>query len=161
MSTNAEGASESEEQMICPSCHAPNSPLAGFCVSCRAPLNSTVMLDPMGQIEAEGFALREATLGKPKLIVVLGIWLLLFPLVVTFGFIAAMDLSLDYPPLADRLPSLVLPSLVTLFCLIVLYKATANYRRRSREQKESISEGSAVLERAAGPRLNKPASSED
>lgn len=141
MSTPPESGPESEERVICPSCHALNAPLAGYCVSCHAPLNSTIMLDPMGQIEAEGFALREATVGRPKLIVVVGFWLLLFPLIVMCSYVVATtspwifgSKSLMLEVRITLLTLLLGPVFAAVFGAVVLYKATINYWRRSRQK---------------------------
>ena len=51
------------------------------------------MLDPMGQIQAQGFAFRQATTGKPNLMVVVGIWLLFFPVLMAAGLIIALAIT--------------------------------------------------------------------
>ncbi len=74
---------------LCPSCAALIDTNEMFCPECGAPISSVATLDPMQTIRAEGFLLRKATEGKPKLIVVIGVWLLFFPFPIAGLLIAA------------------------------------------------------------------------
>ena len=65
--------------IACASCLAQNYESASHCQSCGYQLDSTSTLDPLKTIQAEGFMLRKATEGKPKFIVVLGIWIIFLP----------------------------------------------------------------------------------
>ena len=94
------------------------------------------MLDPMGQIQAEGFALRQATTGKPNLVVVIGIWLLFFPVLIAFGLIVAIEVKLGFSWSGTELVELAMPILIALFSTVLLYKTTANYLRRRKEANE-------------------------
>ena len=79
----------SGESVVCPTCHALNVPDVAFCRRCGAPIGFISTIGPLETAYAEGFALRQAVQGRPKFVVVLGIWLLFFPVLVTtigFGF---------------------------------------------------------------------------
>ena len=65
--------------VLCPHCAASNGPVADFCVKCGAPLSVIAMTDPLRETLSAGFLYREATGGKPKRIVVVGIWLVFLP----------------------------------------------------------------------------------
>jgi hypothetical protein len=67
------------EYALCPSCVFPNVPDVQWCKRCGAPLNFISTIGPLEHLYAEGFAYRRAVRGRPKFVVVLGIWLLFLP----------------------------------------------------------------------------------
>ena len=71
--------SSEKDLTVCASCLAQNYESASHCQNCGYQLDSTSTLDPLKTIQAEGFMLRKATEGKPKFIVVLGIWIMFLP----------------------------------------------------------------------------------
>ncbi|PYJ57319.1 MAG: hypothetical protein DME24_19570 [Verrucomicrobia bacterium] len=71
------------ESMICPACHTLNVPGVAFCRRCGGPLGFISTIGPLETAYAEGFAYRQAVQGRPKFIVVLGIWLIFFPILIT------------------------------------------------------------------------------
>lgn len=71
--------SPSGEYALCPSCVFPNVPDVQWCKQCGAPMNFISTIGPLERCYAEGFAYRRAVRGRPKFIVVLGIWFLFFP----------------------------------------------------------------------------------
>ena len=79
-------------------CMAPNEPSAHFCTKCGAPLSSYASTGPFESLFAEGAVYRQAA-GRPrKLIVVLGVWLIFIPMMLSglailnagFGFFGAL-----------------------------------------------------------------------
>lgn len=70
---------EGNETIICPSCLAQISPSETFCHACGAPVGTTAALDPINSIRAQRFLISRALEGRPKLIVLLGIWMLNLP----------------------------------------------------------------------------------
>lgn len=76
---DAEGESDAPESVLCPHCAATNLSAADFCHRCGAPLSVIATTDPLRSTISEGFLYREATQGTPKLIVVVGIWLIFLP----------------------------------------------------------------------------------
>jgi hypothetical protein len=91
------------------------------------------MLDPMGQIQAEGFAWRQATTGKPNLMVVIGVWIFFLPALLAFGLIIVLKLTEGFRWTLEDLIGLAMPILAALVSAVLLYKTTANYRRRRKE----------------------------
>jgi len=69
--------------MICPTCHTLNVPGVAFCRRCGGPLGFISTIGPLETAYTEGFAYRQAVQGRPKFIVVLGIWLIFFPILIT------------------------------------------------------------------------------
>jgi len=76
----AQAETESSEAqampVLCPHCMQPNTEGADFCVKCGTPLTAHAEIDPMGRIFAQGDTFRKAVAGSPKLIVVVGMWLI-------------------------------------------------------------------------------------
>jgi len=80
--------------------------------------------DPMQSIRAEGFGYRSAVEGPPKLIVLIGMWLLFGPLAVG----AANMIIAGGRGLLAMIP----PILLFLCSTVVVYRVTRNYVVRSR-----------------------------
>ena len=144
--------------MICPSCHAPNVPYARYCVGCHVPLDTTVMLGPIGQSDAEGFALREATTGNARPIVVIGVWLTFIPVLCGFGMLVFSDLASDGVWSGERLLALTLPLGVVLFSLVLLYQTTANFIGRCRASRNNtgVADSSGELREVCRLRPTRP-----
>ena len=125
MSTESEPPDPSEEGVLCPKCLLANPPSAAFCSDCGAPIGMVTTVDPMQQIYSEGFAYRSAVDGPPRLIVVIGMWMIfgpmaLLPLVPLFTRIASVD--------SEEIVYLFL----ALFSIVILYRTTKNYVVKSR-----------------------------
>ena len=120
MSANNES---SLERQLCISCLAPNLPDAHFCVSCGAPLDSYSATAPFERILAQGYGFRSAVTGRPRLVVVVGMWILFFPGVLTFilrlGFVLFCR-----PPLS--LEDLVIV-LYAFAGVVLIFRVTKNY----------------------------------
>jgi len=111
-----------EEQQLCISCLAPNEPEAHFCKKCGAPLDSYSATAPFERTLAQGYAFRAAVTGKPRLIVVIGMWILFFP-AVCVGIIGLYAALTRQTPLQFSLISLVIGCIGS----ILIYKTTKNY----------------------------------
>ncbi|HKR00351.1 MAG TPA: zinc ribbon domain-containing protein [Pyrinomonadaceae bacterium] len=113
------------ETLTCPSCLTVNQHSAGFCKECGAPIGAVSTLDPMQTIQSEGFLFRKAVTGRPKPIVLLGIWILNLPaFAVSLG--VAIYLLLNKRGWADFIFfwGAVAISFIT---FVILYKVTRNY----------------------------------
>ena len=119
-----------QERMLCTSCLHPNEPDAKYCQSCGAPLGPTAAWGPWEQTQAEGFAIRQATTTeRPRLILVLGVWLIFLPMWIVSALLlfimTVKDTSWDVEDkywMVIWLGALVLST-------ALLYRSTANYRR--------------------------------
>ena len=67
-----------QEAALCPFCLFPNLPDRGWCKQCGTPFNTSV-LGPFEGALAEGFMWRSAVRGRPRLWVLLVIWVIFFP----------------------------------------------------------------------------------
>ncbi|HSG72341.1 MAG TPA: zinc ribbon domain-containing protein [Planctomycetaceae bacterium] len=144
-----------KEVLVCPSCFEPLLPHAHLCSNCGAPVSARAMMDPLASIWGEGYAYRQATKSgaRPNRVVLIGIWLIFFPGVLTIGMMllefaaqAVKDLSQFRNPFAPRgLGITTTPFTVFVLILIlgiqsaILIRVTRNYRR-SRKIVESDQE---------------------
>lgn len=111
----------------------PNDASDNSCQNCRAPLGETNGLDPVQSIRDEGFLLRRAASGQPKIIVVLGTWILFLPWI-----IGTVALEITIIANWDGLPSYIFflaGIALFLFAVILLYTVTKNYRK-ARDENE-------------------------
>ncbi|MEZ5425802.1 MAG: hypothetical protein R2747_06030 [Pyrinomonadaceae bacterium] len=67
---------------ICLNCMSPNDPNEVFCRTCNDSLSLTSNTDPVQGLHGEGVAYRKAVEGKPKPVVLIGVWLLFAPVLV-------------------------------------------------------------------------------
>ena len=134
-----------EDRLICPHCARPIGRFDHFCPSCRGPVTAHASIDPLGQVYAAGHGYRRATSGRPKLIVLLGMWLifglqipiLLWCVILTLSNIIAPGRSYEFGDggivvtvsegrLVEILKLILIVGLLTLHCA-VLRKVTGRY----------------------------------
>lgn len=65
--------------VICLGCAKPNPEGIHFCSECGAPLTSFATTSPFEGTLARGYAYHQAVTGRPRLIVLAGVWLTMFP----------------------------------------------------------------------------------
>lgn len=118
-------AAETEKAITCPSCQTVNPEFEPFCRKCGAPIGATATLDPLNVIRAEGHLFRRALEGRPKLVVLLGVWILFGPLLVVTTF-SAFNLVLNRSSRADFVFFWFAVGLAYLSA-VVLYRVTKNY----------------------------------
>ena len=112
-------------ELICPSCVRPTRPFESFCHNCGAPIGATATLDPIQSINAQGFLFRKALEGRPKPIVVAGIWLTFFPTLLA-SLYAATYLILNRTRFADFFFFWAFIGLGYV-AFVILYRITKNY----------------------------------
>lgn len=125
-------STESDETITCVSCMTPNRVTDARCRKCGYPIGSTVNLDPMQTIQTEGLLLRKALEGRPKLIVLLGVWILFLP-VLLVGAGGALYFVLNPRALSDLIFFGALLGL-SYIAFIILYRITKNYLTISKSQ---------------------------
>ncbi len=119
--------------VVCPKCLHANSEAAAFCADCGAPIGMVATIDPIQHIHAEGFGYRSAVEGPPKLIIVIGMWLIFGPTVLVVPFIIR-----DASSFGD--PGSIFFGLIVLCYAIILYRTTKNYIVKSRVCREPARE---------------------
>jgi hypothetical protein len=82
-------------------------------------------LDPIKAIQTEGFLFRKALEGKPKLIVLLGMWILHLPVLVV-GIGVAVYLLLNLRSRSEFVFIFAMGGL-SYYAFVVLYRVTKNY----------------------------------
>ena len=118
----------SDEKIVCTSCHAHNTPAAVFCRRCGAPISFISTIGPMETLYAEGFAYRQALQGRPKFVVVLGIWLVFFP--AFLGFVGGMFLILGGFIVIGGPAAFIFFALfagLSAICAVMIYRVTRNF----------------------------------
>ena len=118
---------DEKSTVICLSCMMPNDGMDNSCRNCGAALSTGSSLDPVQTLQNEGALLRKAVSARPKLIVLIGTWILFVPWIVGTIFLEIQILE-NW----DGLPSMVFFLLgVALFlaAVIIIYSVTRNYQR--------------------------------
>jgi hypothetical protein len=113
------------EEIMCPSCLTTNVPFAPFCDSCGAPIGTTATLDPIQSINTQGFLFRKALEGRPKPIVLTGLWLMFFPALLG-SLYAATHFILNRTGIADFFFFCVFVGFGYV-AFVILYRVTRNY----------------------------------
>lgn len=128
-------ASNPAPLLICTSCGVHQSAAAHLCRSCGAPLTPFAHSDPVLGIQARGFALHKATTEPKKLIVVVGTWIWMVPLLIVGLFFSSVGAgALFYGAREGRtfealagLPCGLLGVLFVGIAVAILYRTTAGY----------------------------------
>lgn len=117
---------------LCTSCLQENDFGAVYCRHCNAALGLTENPDPLQRLSHEGVVYSKAVEGKPKLVVLIGVWLMFAPVFVVSAFSAV---SLIFEGEGGSLSFVLFWVLVVsaFFSLTMVYKVTKNYYK-SREK---------------------------
>jgi hypothetical protein len=127
---------KSNDLILCQSCLTPNEPFKDFCRRCGSPIGAIATLDPIQSIETQGFLFRKALEGRPRPIVLAGIWLIFFPVLIG-SLYAATYLLLNRSGFGDFFFFWAFVGLAFV-SLIVLYRITRNYLTRPRQSTGTI-----------------------
>lgn len=154
-----------QDNLVCPHCIEPIGRFDHFCPHCSKPVTTHASIDPMGQVYSAGQAYQNAT-EKPRLMVVVGMWLIFGPQVPLLIFDLFASLSSLFRPnhtysvgdgssmtiisdgiVPDLVKLLVVIGLLALYGLI-LRKVTMRYlvaRRAARpENEEPLNEDNSM-----------------
>ena len=116
---------DADELIPCISCLAENRRFESFCHRCGAPVSTTATLAPVQTIQTEGFLLRKALERRPKLMVLVGVWILHLPVLV-LGVCVAIFIIFSQRGIVGFFFFWVMIALST-FAAIILYRITKNY----------------------------------
>ena len=110
---------------VCFSCMQPNEVGDKVCIYCDAPISETLSTDPLQVAYGKGRNYRRAVIGKPKPIVVLGVWLAFLP-----TFVVSLGVVLETLFNRSGTTGIIL-FLITFFLTVfsagMLYRVTKNY----------------------------------
>lgn len=113
------------ETITCPSCMTLSSQAAEFCHKCGYPIGRVATLDPVQTIRAQGYLFRKATEGRPKPIVLLGMWICCLPCLV-IGVYVALRLILNPTAFSDFFFFWASVA-ISYGSFVILYRTTKNY----------------------------------
>ena len=113
------------ETFACFSCMQPNEFGTKFCKFCNAPISQTSSSDPLQIAYGEGMAYRKAVEGKPRLLVVIGVWIMFFPTMIVSFFLGLETLLNGYGSMGFVIFWIMF--LLTAFSLVMIYRVTKNY----------------------------------
>jgi len=152
--TDADDTTPPDGSLLCTSCLQPNPPETPFCKRCGAPIGAISAVGPLESLYAEGFAYRKATEGKPKTIVLIGMWLLFLPPLA--GTIVLMADTANHRQGWSAVLQLIWFLLLAIVFVIILTKVTMNYCKKSQAAPDNEQGGSPPAEPApanpaAGP----------
>jgi hypothetical protein len=133
-----------EERQLCISCLAPNFSDAHFCEKCGAPLDSYAATAPFEQIFAQGHAFRSATTGKPKLVVMIGMWLLFLPSIL----ILFVQFRLYYTEQFPIFPTILISLPYAIIGSALIFHTTKNYLKKT---SDNTSNNDTEQDAAANP----------
>ena len=126
---------DDDQKIACLSCLAENHAAESFCRKCGAPIGATATLDPLKAIHAQGYLFRTALKGRPRFIVLLGIWIMFLPVLVVSVSVALYLISNRSRP-SDVVFFWAMAGL-SYVSFVVLYKVTRNYFTIPRADKKS------------------------
>ncbi|MFT5387851.1 MAG: hypothetical protein ACI9E5_000986 [Candidatus Omnitrophota bacterium] len=114
---------QGSDPRLCPNCMIANSEQQNFCTKCGLPMGDLVTIDPINRLWAQGWMYRQVLTGKPKLIVLFGIWVL------CGGAILGVVMIGFTPDVGWLLSCLIAP--IVLINAIIIYRVTRNYFSKS------------------------------
>ncbi|MGI8786309.1 MAG: hypothetical protein ACR2HG_00925 [Pyrinomonadaceae bacterium] len=112
--------------VLCLSCMKENDDGAIFCKYCNAPLSLTNNPDPLQRLATEGAIYSKAVEGKPKLIVLIGVWVIFFPVLV-FSVPMAISIAVGGESGSSSFLMFWLMIISAFFSATMIYKVTKNY----------------------------------
>jgi len=116
--------------IVCPGClhEQPEGP--HFCAKCGAPLTAFSTVGPFERIFAQGHMFRRAVSGPTRPIVVIGMWVLLAPQLLTLAFTTH---GID----STECGGFLVFAAIALAYSVLLYRVTKNYINRRKSEKTS------------------------
>jgi hypothetical protein len=129
MDANSRGDNKADipQQVVCPNCLEENESFQHFCVKCGAPISSISTVGPLERTLADGFMYRQAVAGRPKLIVVIGIWMMFLPVLIVSLSLLVMILIENFGGFFRETGLAVVMSALLLVSFIILFRTTKNH----------------------------------
>ncbi len=142
-----------DEFPVCPHCIEPIGRFDHFCPHCGKPVTVHAATDPLGQIFSQGHVYRQATSAEPRIITLIGMWLIFSPVVITLVFLtghAVKDIVVpghpdpytytevgygglspyDNTPVLVKVAGVAIKLIFLILQIAILYLATRNYLRK-------------------------------
>jgi hypothetical protein len=119
--------SRNDDLIVCPSCWNTVDLVFQRCPRCNFPLGTTAGLDPFGAIHDECRVLVKATEIKPKPIVVLGVWILFLPTLLSSVAFSMAILSNGSRSDSSEFVFFLIAVGSAVLAMTFLFKVTRNY----------------------------------
>lgn len=126
LTENIIGDQPYQNTILCVACMKENNGAVTFCRFCNAALSLTDNPDHLQKIAMEGAVYAKAVEVKPNIVVLVGVWLLFFPILIV-SLPSAISVMFEG---GGGMPSFVIfwiLIIITIFSGTMLYKVTRNY----------------------------------
>ncbi len=127
-----------QNEIVCQSCLQENNSEAINCRFCNAPLILSDNIDPVKGLPNEGYAYSKAVEGKPKLVVLIGVWVMFFPLLLITGFSALSVIFTDIGGGSIAFIIFWVCIAAFIFSFAMLYRVTKNYLSANHEKTQAL-----------------------
>lgn len=107
-----------------------------FCPKCSSPVSLLSTTDPIQSIQTEGFIYRRSVEGRPKPIVVIGVWLLFFPLLGLGVIWMVTILTVGAGTGTAGFVMFLIAAAVTYCGAVMLYRVTRNYFKKPENEEK-------------------------
>jgi len=123
---NRIGNQPHQNTILCVACMKENNGAATFCRFCNAALGLSDNPDPLQKLAFEGAVYAKAVEVKPNVVVLVGVWLLFFPILV-FSLQSAISMMFDGGGGTESFIMFWLLIITAVFSGTMIYKVTRNY----------------------------------
>lgn len=128
--------------ILCSSCGKPQPDGEHLCRDCGSPLTAFAHTDPVMGVLTRGFAAHQATTNPRKLIVVVGMWLWLFPLlIIGLCLVCGGSVGVGLGDFWLGILVLAIGALLVWISATILWRTTFSYLRQQRLQRQPGSLG--------------------
>lgn len=127
-----------QNEIVCQNCLQKNDGGTINCRFCNAPLVLSDNADPVKGLPGEGYVYSKAVEGKPKPVVLIGVWFMFFPLLLISGFTALSLIFTDTG--GGSLPFILFWMCLAafIFSIAMLYRVTKNYLSANHEKTSAL-----------------------
>ncbi len=123
---NIIGDQPHQNTILCFACMKENNGAATFCRFCNHALGLTDNPDPLQKLAMEGAVYAKAVEVKPNIVVLVGVWLLFFPILIV-SLPSAISMMLEGGGGSASFVMFWLLIITAVFSGAMLYKVTRNY----------------------------------
>ncbi len=123
---NIVGDQPHQNTILCVACMKENNGAATFCRFCNAALSLTDNPDHLQRIAMEGALYAKAVEVKPNIVVLVGVWLLFFPILIV-SLPSAISVMLEGEGGTPSFVIFWILIITAIFSGTMLYKVTRNY----------------------------------
>ena len=129
---------EEAEGMVCPSCAAFIGPNETFCPACRAPVSLLANTDPIQRIQTEGFLYSRAVESRPKVVILVCVWLTFLPIAAISGGWLVILLTDGLGSGGTGFVLFWIMAAACVFSVAMLYRITKNYLKYKPEMRKDV-----------------------